>query len=83
MHRPAKLNDPICGMTISLEKAVGEIDHDGHHWGFCSDFCSDTFSKDPDGFTKKAMESFPHFFKETVEPAGHEGCQCQHHHGAG
>jgi P-type Cu+ transporter len=47
---PTEVLDPICGMTISPEDAVGHVDHRGQTYYFCSQSCLDQFKTNPDEF---------------------------------
>ena len=47
---PAEVLDPVCGMTISPDDAVGHVDHKGHAYYFCSQACLDQFAADPEQF---------------------------------
>ena len=47
---PAEVLDPVCGMTISPDDAVGHIDHKGRTYYFCSQSCLDQFRTNPDAF---------------------------------
>jgi P-type Cu+ transporter len=47
---PTEVLDPICGMTISPEDAVGHVDHRGQTYYFCSQSCLDQFKANPDEF---------------------------------
>jgi Cu+-exporting ATPase len=42
--------DPVCGMTISPEDAVGEVEHKGQTYYFCSQSCLDRFRATPEAF---------------------------------
>src|SRR5687768_8373440 len=42
--------DPVCGMTISPADAVGQVDHAGRTYYFCSENCMKRFSGDPAAF---------------------------------
>ena len=42
--------DPVCGMTISPDDAVGHVDHKGSTYYFCSQSCLDQFRATPDPF---------------------------------
>jgi P-type Cu+ transporter len=46
----AEVLDPVCGMTISPDDAVGHIDHKGRTYYFCSQSCLDQFRANPDAF---------------------------------
>ena len=39
----AEVLDPVCGMTISPEDAVGHVDYKGQTYYFCSQGCVDQF----------------------------------------
>jgi len=47
---PAEVLDPVCGMTISPDDAVGHVEHKGHTYYFCSQSCLDQFAADPERF---------------------------------
>ena len=47
---PAEVLDPVCGMTISPDDAVGHVDHKGRTYYFCSQSCVDQFRATPDAF---------------------------------
>jgi Cu+-exporting ATPase len=46
----AEVLDPVCGMTISPEGAVGHVDHKGSTYYFCSQSCVDRFRATPHAF---------------------------------
>ena len=48
---PVEVLDPVCGMTIAPEDAVGHVDHKGRTYYFCSESCVDQFRATPDAFT--------------------------------
>ena len=39
--------DPVCGMEIAEEDAVGSYDHQGQRYYFCNPSCLDNFRTDP------------------------------------
>lgn len=43
----AMVTDPICGMRIDPDDAVGSAEHDGERYWFCSQLCRDVFVADP------------------------------------
>jgi P-type Cu+ transporter len=47
---PATVTDPVCGMTISPDEAVGHLKHDGQTYYFCSQSCLDQFRANPEAF---------------------------------
>jgi Cu+-exporting ATPase len=42
--------DPVCGMTVVPEKAVGQVGHAGKKYYFCSKGCAEKFSNEPEKF---------------------------------
>ena len=46
----AEVVDPVCGMTISPDDAVGQAEHKGHTYYFCNDSCLEQFKADPERF---------------------------------
>jgi Cu+-exporting ATPase len=42
--------DPVCGMTIPREEAVGRLEHEGQTYYFCHQSCLDRFRAAPDSF---------------------------------
>jgi P-type Cu+ transporter len=46
----AAVVDPVCGMTISPDDAVGHVDHRGRTYYFCSQRCLERFRATPDAF---------------------------------
>ncbi|HEU4688447.1 MAG TPA: heavy metal-binding domain-containing protein, partial [Vicinamibacterales bacterium] len=46
----AEVLDPVCGMTISPDDAVGHVDHKSTTYYFCSDSCLKQFRANPDAF---------------------------------
>ena len=49
---PAEVLDPVCGMTISLEDAVGHVEHEGHTYYFCSEECRTDFQAHPERYLR-------------------------------
>jgi P-type Cu+ transporter len=49
---PTKVLDPVCGMTISPDDAVGHLEHDGETYYFCSQRCLDRFKANPAAFVE-------------------------------
>jgi Cu+-exporting ATPase len=47
---PAEVLDPVCGMTISPDDAVGHVDHKGQTYYFCNQSCLEQFRADPGRF---------------------------------
>jgi len=47
---PAEVLDPVCGMTLSPDDAVGHVDHKGQTYYFCSHNCLDQFRATPEAF---------------------------------
>jgi Cu+-exporting ATPase len=47
---PAEVLDPVCGMTISPDDAVGHVDYNGQTYYFCNQSCLDQFRATPEAF---------------------------------
>ena len=47
---PAEVLDPVCGMTIAPDDAVGHVDYKGQTYYFCNESCLDRFRATPDAF---------------------------------
>jgi P-type Cu+ transporter len=47
---PTEVLDPVCGMTVAPDEAVGHVDHGGHTYYFCSQSCLERFKADPERF---------------------------------
>ena len=56
---PTEVLDPVCGMTISPDDAVGHIDHRGQTYYFCSQSCLERFKLDPEHFLNPNPISVP------------------------
>ena len=41
------MKDPVCGMTVSPDKAKHHTDHHGQTYYFCSEGCKNKFSSNP------------------------------------
>lgn len=49
-NRPQTLIDPICGMTVNVDKAEAAgllLEYEGRTYGFCRDGCRRAFVEDP------------------------------------
>jgi P-type Cu+ transporter len=46
----AMVEDPVCGMRIESEEAVGTADREGKTYYFCSQTCYDAFQADPSAY---------------------------------
>jgi Cu+-exporting ATPase len=51
---PAQVKDPVCGMTVDLEKTPHHALHAGHEWHFCSDKCRTKFVADAEHYLRPA-----------------------------
>lgn len=45
------VTDPVCGMKVDPEKAVGSSMHEGQTYYFCSRGCEEKFDADPKKYT--------------------------------
>jgi Cu+-exporting ATPase len=59
MQVPDEVRDPVCGMTISPDEAVGHVDHAGQTYYFCSQGCLDRFRANPAAFLEPAPAAPP------------------------
>lgn len=46
--------DPVCGMQIEEEDAVGQAEHEGRTYYFCSSACQRKFETNPAEFTNQS-----------------------------
>ncbi len=46
------VEDPVCGMRIDSEEAVGTLEYEGKTDYFCSQTCHDAFGTDPTSYVK-------------------------------
>jgi len=46
------MKDPVCGMTVSMEKSAGLFSYQGTDYLFCSSKCRDKFAADPEAYLK-------------------------------
>jgi Cu+-exporting ATPase len=49
-HTISEVLDPVCGMTISPEDAVGTAEHKGITYYFCNQSCLERFKDDPEQY---------------------------------
>jgi Cu+-exporting ATPase len=49
-----KVTDPVCGMQIEPEKAVGKVEYGGTTYWFCSEACKRRFELEPAKYAPKA-----------------------------
>ncbi|TFB11784.1 heavy metal translocating P-type ATPase [Candidatus Marinimicrobia bacterium MT.SAG.3] len=66
--------DPVCHMNIEPENAAGKSEHNGKTVYFCSEYCKETFDKDPE---KYPLEDAVH--QQAEHDAGHEHHDHNHH----
>lgn len=51
---PRQVIDPVCGMTVDLEKSPHRLVLDGTIYGFCCAGCRDRFARDPEAYLSHA-----------------------------
>ena len=56
-HQSTNLQDPICGMEVSRESAVAEVEHEDTRYYFCSDMCRKRFLENPEQYLGSGGES--------------------------
>ncbi|HEU4758415.1 MAG TPA: YHS domain-containing protein [Dehalococcoidia bacterium] len=49
--------DPVCGMTVEIDKAAGLSVHRGTTYYFCALACKQQFDADPDKYVAKAAKT--------------------------
>jgi Cu+-exporting ATPase len=49
--------DPVCGMTVSPDTALGQVEYDGETYYFCSHHCEKKFTADPGQFVPGEHEA--------------------------
>jgi YHS domain-containing protein len=49
----AQVKDPVCGMMIDENRAVGTSEYNGKHYSFCSQDCKTTFDQNPEKYAGK------------------------------
>ncbi len=47
MPDSTSVTDPVCGMTISPDKAAGKSNYKGQTYYFCAVICKTKFDQDP------------------------------------
>ncbi|HKW34456.1 MAG TPA: heavy metal translocating P-type ATPase [Candidatus Acidoferrum sp.] len=47
---PAKVKDPVCGMSVDSAKAASKVEHNGKAYFFCSKRCAERFAQEPEKF---------------------------------
>ncbi|MHB8867267.1 MAG: YHS domain-containing protein [Thermoleophilia bacterium] len=47
-----EVKDPVCGMKIDSDSAVGTSEHEGKTYYFCSADCKEEFDEDPDSYVE-------------------------------
>jgi Cu+-exporting ATPase len=50
LQGPPKHKDPVCGMTVTPEKAAAKVERAGKTYYFCSKGCAERFSREPEKF---------------------------------
>ncbi|HEY9012670.1 MAG TPA: heavy metal translocating P-type ATPase [Devosia sp.] len=49
---PTVTRDPVCGMTVDVDKTPHKATHEGREFGFCSAGCKGKFEAAPEGYLK-------------------------------
>ncbi|HKP76148.1 MAG TPA: YHS domain-containing protein [Longimicrobiaceae bacterium] len=49
----AKVKDPVCGMMIEPDDAVGTSEYEGKTYYFCSDDCKTEFDANPEDYAEE------------------------------
>lgn len=64
---PTEVLDPVCGMTIAPQDAVGHVDHKGATYYFCSQSCLDRFLASPETYLSPKAAKPQHAHGDTRE----------------
>ena len=64
---PTEVHDPVCGMTIAPDDAVGHVEHGGQTYYFCSDDCLQRFRANPSSFVGEKSAPQPAASRESRE----------------
>jgi YHS domain-containing protein len=59
MQAPDEVLDPVCGMTIAPDDAVGHANYKGQTYYFCSQSCLQRFQADPAAFLESPQTAAP------------------------
>ncbi len=65
--------DPVCGMTVSPERAAGTVEHEQTIYYFCSEHCQRKFLADPGAYLNGEAPS------DTLPPAAGAAYTCPMH----
>ena len=74
--------DPVCGMTISPDKAAGTHSYKGNTYYFCSEGCLNKFKANPDRYLQTKTGSEQEFDGRPIScglPEGDEFCPGRGH----
>lgn len=52
--------DPVCGMNVDPQSAVGKSDYKGQTYYFCCPGCKSSFDKDPEKYLTSHHEHEAH-----------------------
>jgi YHS domain-containing protein len=58
--RPARVLDPVCGMTVDVQTAEDAgltVEHDGRTYAFCRAGCKRAFLEEPNVYAAKAEQA--------------------------
>jgi len=55
----ATCQDPVCGMTVSPEKAAGTVEHNGATYYFCGKHCAERFRSSPEQYVGRSERPQP------------------------
>ncbi len=60
--------DPVCGMTIDIDRAIGIVEHKGRTYYFCSPSCVEKFKADPDKYLSAKPSQKEEYTKAIASP---------------
>ncbi len=64
-----KVEDPVCGRSISLDQARASEDHDGWAYFFCSPDCHEAFKANPQDYSNDRVSAVFQTPPDTARPS--------------
>ena len=56
LEPPMQVTDPVCGMTVDVERAFTKVEHSGRTYHFCSESCFTRFVAEPEKYASLRMD---------------------------
>ncbi len=58
-HKPERVRDPVCGMSVDAARSRHKVEHAGRTYHFCGDRCRERFTADPRRYLTLAITTEP------------------------